>query len=52
MRGLSLVLLTGGAVGVIATFVLAAMGDTTGAMQAATGACSALILGMVLHRRG
>jgi len=52
MRGLALMLLLAGGAGVITTFVLAASGNTPGAMQAAGASCSALILGMILHRRG
>lgn len=52
MRPVSLILLAGGGAGVIATFVLAAMGDMAGATRAAGASCSALVLGMVLHRRG
>ncbi|HEY8611229.1 MAG TPA: hypothetical protein VIL69_08060 [Roseomonas sp.] len=52
MRGLSLILLVAGGAGVIATFVMAASGDTPGALRAAGASCSALVLGMILHRRG
>jgi hypothetical protein len=51
MRGLALLLMLAGAAGVVATFVLAASGDTPGATRAAGASCSALILGLILHRR-
>jgi len=51
MRPLALVLMAAGGLGVVATFVLAASGDTPGATRAAGAASSAIILGFILHRR-
>ncbi|MBP0446409.1 hypothetical protein J8J14_16665 [Roseomonas sp. SSH11] len=51
MRGLVVMLLVAGGAGVLATFGLALSGDTPGAMRAAGMASSALILGIILHRR-
>ncbi|WP_198381443.1 hypothetical protein [Roseomonas sp. KE2513] len=51
MRFLGIALMAAGALGVVATFVLAASGDTTGAGRTAGAASSAFILGLVLYRR-
>jgi len=50
VRALSPLLLAAGAVGVAATFLLAASGDTPGALRAAGAASSAIVLGMLLRR--
>lgn len=51
MRALALALMAAGALGIVATFVLAASGDTAGAGRIAGAASSAFILGLVLYRR-
>ncbi|WP_161993625.1 hypothetical protein [Muricoccus nepalensis] len=51
MRSLALLLMAAGGLGVVATLVLAAAGDTPRAGQAAGAASSALVLGFVLYRR-
>ena len=52
MRVLAVALMVAGAAGVVATFVLAAGGETGRAQGAAGGAFSAIVLGAILLRRG
>ena len=51
MRSLSLILLLAGGAGGLGTFAMALSGDMAGATRMAGIAASAVILGMILHRR-